>query len=87
VSRRRPPVGRPSQSDGGYAARALARRLVDTREASGADSGVIISALSVVLGMVIANVAADREVVDIAIDTIHRAIAANDEDDPVERLQ
>jgi hypothetical protein len=85
MSRRRPPESRPS--DGGYDARALARRLVDTCEASGADSGVIISALSVVLGMVIANVAADHEVVDIAIDTIHRAIAANDEDDHAGGLQ
>lgn len=46
----------------------------------------MISALSVVLGMVLADVAEDHEV-DIAIETIHQAIAAHDEDDHVGRLQ
>ena len=46
------------------------------------DSGVIISALSVVLGMVLGNVAEDDEAaVDIAVETIYRAIAASGEDD------
>jgi hypothetical protein len=85
MSRPRPPEERPS--DGGDDARALARRLVDTCERSGADSNVIISALSVVLGMVIGNVAEDPEVAEIAVETIYRAIAAGGEDDPAERLQ
>ena len=76
--------GRPG--DGGYEARALALKLVETCKRSGASPCAVISALAVTLGMVIGNVAGDPDVVDIAIDTIHRAIAANNED-PSERLQ
>ncbi len=84
MTHRRPSEGRPS--DGGYDARVLALKLVETCERSGADSRAVISALSVVLGMVLADVAEDHEV-DIAIETIHQAIAAHDEDDHVGRLQ
>jgi thymidine phosphorylase len=85
MSRRNPPEGCPSA--GGDQARVLALKLIETCKHSGADPRVVISALSVVLGMVIGNVAEDPEVADIAIDTVHRAIAANNEDDPAERLQ
>jgi hypothetical protein len=81
--------GRPSD-DGGYDARVLALKLVEVCERSGADSSAVISALSVVLGMVIANAAKDRGddgVVDIAVETIHLAIAANNEDDHAGGLQ
>jgi hypothetical protein len=73
--------------DGGYETRVLALKLVETCERSGADSRAIISALSVVLGMVIADVGEDHEVVDIAIETIHLAIAAHGEDDHAGGLQ
>jgi thymidine phosphorylase len=80
-------AGRAAMSDGGYEeARALALNLIETCERSGADSRVVISALSVVLGMVLGNVAEDHEV-DIALETIYLAIAANGEDDHAERLQ
>ena len=87
MNRRRPPEGRPPQSGNGDQARALALKVIDTCKRSGADPRAVISALSVVLGMVIGNVAEDPEVVDIAIDTIYRAIAANDEDDNAGGLQ
>lgn len=74
-------------SDGGDQARVLALKLIETCKGSGADSGVIISALAVTLGMVIGNVAEDPEVAEIAVETVYRAIAAGGEDDPSERLQ
>jgi hypothetical protein len=76
-----------NKTDGAHDARALACRLIDTCRRSGASPCVVISALSVVLGTVVGSIAEHHDVVDIAIDTIHRAIAANNEDDPAERLQ
>jgi thymidine phosphorylase len=76
-----------NQTDGAHDAKVLACKLIDTCRRSGASPSAVISALSVVLGMVIGNVAEDREVAEIAIDTIHRAIAAGGEDDSAELLQ
>jgi hypothetical protein len=85
MSRSRPPDGRPS--DGGYEARVLALKLIETCERSGGDSCVVISALSIVLGMVIADATQDPEVVEVAVETIHLVIAASNEDDHAGVLQ
>jgi UDP-N-acetylglucosamine enolpyruvyl transferase len=72
---------RSSGKDNPPSAKALALNLVETCKRSGADPNAIIAALSVVLGTIIANVAESPEVVDIAIQTIHRAIATSTDDD------
>jgi hypothetical protein len=76
---------RPSGS--GHDARVLALKLVETCEHSGADSGVVITALSIVLGMVIADATQDPEIIDVAVETIHLVIEARNEDDHTGVLQ
>jgi hypothetical protein len=69
-------------------ARILAGRLIRTCRRSGADSYEIISALSVVLGTIVGNVATENPgVVDLTIETIIRAVAYGAEDDQPSVLQ
>jgi hypothetical protein len=69
-------------------ARILAGRLIRTCRRSGADSYEIISALSVVLGTIVGNVATENPgVVDLTIETINRAVAYGAESDQHTVLQ
>jgi hypothetical protein len=81
------PDRRHRQDGGADQAKALALKLIATCRRSGADAGVVIEALSVVLAMVVANVATGPELANIAIQEIRRAIAAYADGNHVGGLQ
>jgi hypothetical protein len=61
-------------------AKALALKLIDACRRHDASPFVAIQALSIALGATIASVAKSNEVIDVALDTMYRAIACRDDD-------
>jgi hypothetical protein len=68
-------------------ARILAIELVDVCKRSGVSTRSVIAALSVVLGMTIADTSEDDDLADRAVETVRLAIEARSEDSHAGRLQ
>ena len=68
-------------------AKALALKLADTCKRSDAEPFTAILALSILLGATIGSVAKSNEIIDLAIATMHRAIATRSDNERAGGLQ